>query len=271
MQTLGFIGSGNMAEALARGALAAGVVQAANLLLSDVRADHRDALAAELGCRAAANNAEILAACDTVVLAVKPQMLADVLAQVEGLARPGQRFLSILAGARAEKIEAGLAHAGCPAPRVVRAMPNTPALVGCGATAITRGAHARDEDMAAARALFDAVGVTVEVEARHMDAVTGLSGSGPAYVFLVMEALLDAARAQGIPDDAADALVKQTVLGAGMLAKSSEHPPAELRRRVTSPGGTTAAGLAVLDERGFRQALVDAVDAATKRGAELGK
>lgn len=271
MKALGFIGAGNMAEAIARGALAAGVVRADGLCLADANAGRRDALASELGAAACATNAEVVARCATVVFAVKPQNLGDVLAGLRGLARPDHCFVSILAGTRAAALEDGLAHDGCPRPRVVRVMPNTPALVGEGAAAIAAGAHASEGDMAEAKALFEAVGIAAVVPESAMDAVTGLSGSGPAYVFLAIEAMLDAAEAQGIPREAAEALVKQTVAGAGILARSSEHPPAELRRRVTSPGGTTAAGLAVLDERGFRQALVDAVEAATRRAAELGK
>ncbi len=267
--TVGFIGAGNMAEALVRGLIAAKVLDSRQIYLADVRAERLEQLAGELAVHTCPDNLHLLGQVDIVVLAVKPQGLGDLLREIGAHARPRHLFISILAGTRTERIEAGLAHEDCPSPRVVRAMPNTPALVGAGATGLAPGAHATDDDLKTARALFEACGVAEIVAPGDMDAITGLTGSGPAYIFRVIEALLEAARAQGLDAAAADRLVKQMVYGAALMARDSEFPPDELRRRVTSPNGTTAAGLAVLEAEGFGPALVNTVDAATKRSVEL--
>lgn len=268
---IGFLGAGNMAEAIARGVLSGGIAQPDQIWLSDVRRDRLEELSTELGVAIAESNEDILKNCDIVILAVKPQVFPAILPDLAYLARPDQLFVSILAGLHADRIEAALEHPGCPAPRVVRAMPNTPALIGEGVTALCPGRHAHPSDLLTARGVFDAVGETAVVEPSMMDGITGLTGSGPAYIFLVIEALLDAADAQGLPAADSARLVKQMVLGAARLAKESDLDPAELRRRVTSPGGTTQAGLEELGRRGFREALVAAVDAAARRSAELAK
>lgn len=269
--TVGFVGSGNMAEAMLRGLIDRAGVPAGRISISDVRAERVAELADALGVRGAASNADVLAHSDVVVLAVKPQGFAALAEELAGRLRPEHLLVSILAGTRAEKIEAAFAHPGCSRPRVVRTMPNTPALLGEGATAIAAGAHATKDDLELAVEMFSAVGAAEVVEAKLMDAITGLTGSGPAYVFRMIEGLLAAAADQGVPAPVADRLVKQMVYGAALMARESEHDPAELRRRVTSPGGTTAAGLAVMDARGFVETIAQAVDAATRRSAELGK
>lgn len=269
--TFGFIGSGNMAEAMLRGLIDRAGIPPARIAISDVRAERVAELEKALGVRGAATNADLLASSDVVVLAVKPQGFAALAEELAGRLRPEHLLVSVLAGTRAEKIEGAFAHAGCPRPRVVRTMPNTPALLGVGATAVAAGAHATKDDLALALEMFSAVGVAEVVDAKLMDAVTGITGSGPAYVFRMIEGLLAAAADQGLPAPVADRLVKQMVYGAALMARDSEHDPAELRRRVTSPNGTTAAGLAVMDARGFAETVAQAVDAATKRSAELGK
>lgn len=268
--TIGFLGAGNMAEAILRGLIARGT-DPGRLAIADVRAERTTALAEELKVTVAADNAALLRQSETVILGVKPQNAGDLLRALRGEARPEQLFVSILAGTRAETLEALLAHEGCRAPRVVRVMPNTPALLGAGASAISTGTHATQEDAALARTIFEAVGVAEILPETQMDAVTGLTGSGPAYFFRMIEAMIEAGVAQGLAREQAARLVKQTALGAARMAVESGEEPAELRRRVTSPGGTTAAGLAVLEEENFVDLILRTVDAATKRSAELGR
>jgi len=266
---IGFIGAGAMAEALAGGLLASGVAPQ-QLLASDVDEGRRRAFSARLGVSAGADNAEVVRRSDIVVLAVKPGAVAPVLAELRRGA-PGELahalWVSIAAGVPLAALEAGLAVRA----RVVRAMPNTPALVRAGATALYANSAASPEDRRAARALFEGVGTTWEAaEESQLDAVTGLSGSGPAYLYAFLEALIEAGAAAGLPRDAAERLVKQTAYGAAKLALESERSPAELRQQVSSPGGTTLAGLARLEALGFAGALAEAVAAATRRAAELG-
>jgi pyrroline-5-carboxylate reductase len=263
---IGFIGCGAMAQALAGGLLAAGI-PADHLRGSDLAEAQRKQFEGELGLSTCSDNAELVAASDIVVVCVKPGIVARVLSDlVDGgdLARP--LWISIAAGVPIATY-AGALPAGA---RIVRSMPNTPALVQAGATAICPNSNADDADRKAADALFSAVGVTWLTEDEgQLDAVTGLSGSGPAYVFLILEALGDAGVRQGLPRDAAYKLAFQTVLGAAKLAiESGEHPGA-LKDKVTSPGGTTIAGLQRLETGGVRAALYDAVEAATQRSREL--
>ncbi|MDK2972142.1 MAG: pyrroline-5-carboxylate reductase, partial [Candidatus Sumerlaeota bacterium] len=268
---IGFIGAGNMAEALVRGLIAARTALPERILIYDVSAPRCEQLHGELGVTAVAGNRELVGRAGVVMLAVKPQNLADVLADVKGLARPEQLFVSILAGVGTERLEEGLAHDGCPSPHVVRVMPNTPALLQEGASALTGGRYATQEDLALARTFFETVGKTEIVEGDQMDAITGLTGSGPAYVFRMIEAMIEAGVALGLPREKAEVLVKQTVYGAALMARDGAESPAELRRRVTSPGGTTAAGLKAMDEQGFSEIVIGAVQAAAKRSEELGR
>lgn len=265
--SIGFIGGGAMAEALLGGLLASGA-PAERLCAADPESERRERLARELGVTALENNAAVVERADVVVLAVKPNVVTPVLAALEGVDTTRPLWISIAAGVTLASLEAGLSAEA----RIVRAMPNTPALIRSGATALCGNARVGDAERAAARALFESVGIVWEAPREVLlDAVTALSGSGPAYVFAFLEALIDAGEAQGLPRDAAEALAFQTVTGAARLAQESEHSPAELRRRVSSPGGTTLAGLAQLEARDFAGAIRDAVAAAARRAAELGR
>lgn len=263
---IGFVGAGAMAEALAGGLRAAGVA-ASRLRLADPDPARRKHLEQSLGVATTDDNAALVAESDLVVLAVKPQVMPAVLA---GLADAPDRtrplWVSIAAGVRLARLEAALGDGA----RIVRAMPNTPALVRCGATALCGNAAATREDLARAEALFESVGSCwIAPREALLDAVTGLSGSGPAYVFVFLEALGDAGVRMGLPRDAAYALAFQTVLGAARLAIESGRHPAALKDQVTSPGGTTIAGLERLEAGGLRAAVYDAVAAATRRSQEL--
>ena len=264
-RSLGFIGGGNMAEAIIRGLLAGGV-SAADIVVAEPIAGRREFLRERYGVSVSADNAAAAGA-DVIILAVKPQVHQAVLAGLGAATLTGKLLISIMAGVTAHTIENA---AGAPV-RVVRVMPNTPALVLAGASALSKGATASDEDLDLTRQMFDLIGSTCVVDEMLMDAVTGLSGSGPAYVFAFIEALSDAGVKNGLPRETASRLAAQTVFGAAKLVLESSEHPAVLREKVTSPGGTTIAGLASLERDGFRGALINAVDAATARSAELGK
>ena len=264
--TVGFIGTGNMAEALIRGLVHAGVAQKEQLLGSDPREERCQEMTERYGVRVVADNVEVARQADILVLSVKPQVMAKVLEQVGPHIHPHALVISIAAGIPLAAIEAQLPQA-----RVIRTMPNTPALVGAGATAIAAGGHATDEDIKAARRIFDSVGTTVVLDESQLDAVTGLSGSGPAYIFLIIEALSDAGVKVGLSRYNAQALAAQTVLGsAKLLIETNEHP-GRLKDMVTSPGGTAIAGLHTLEAGGLRTTLMNAVEAATRRSRELGE
>lgn len=263
---LGFIGGGNMAEAIIRGLLAGGV-PAGDISVAEPVAARREELRSRYGVDARAENSDVVSASSAVILAVKPQLFRGVVAGMGSGALDGKLLISIMAGVPTAAIEEACGTAA----RVIRVMPNTPALVLHGASALCRGAHAGDDDLAFAQSIFDLVGTSCVVEEKLMDAVTGLSGSGPAYVFTFIESLSDAGVKNGLPRDVASRLAAQTVLGAAKLVMESGEHPALLREKVTSPGGTTIAGVASLEQNGFRGAVVAAVDAATARSAELGK
>jgi pyrroline-5-carboxylate reductase len=266
-QTIGFIGAGNMAGALIRGLVRGGHVPADRITASGPRRERLDELVRSYGIAATQDNREVARGSGLVVLSVKPQILDKVLAEVGDQLRPGTLVVSIAAGVDTEAIESAVAEGV----RVVRAMPNTPALVGAGATAIAPGKHASADDLATAKALFDAVGITVVLDETHLDAVTGLSGSGPAYIFLILEALSDAGVKVGLSRRNAQLLAAQTVMGsAKMLLETDEHV-GRLKDMVTSPGGTAIAGLHTLEQGGLRTTLINAVETATKRAKELGR
>jgi len=269
-QRIGFLGGGAMAQALATGLVRAGV-PVRQLLASDPEPARREALAASPGVRAVWDNAEVVEASDAVVLAVKPGVVGPALRALERLpaaARLRPLWISIAAGVALSSLEDSLARGA----RIVRAMPNTPALVGAGATALVANAATGEADRGLARALFESVGIVWEAPAEDLlDAVTGLSGSGPAYVCVFLEALGDAGVRMGLPREAAYALSFQTVLGTARLALETGRHPAALRDQVTSPGGTTIAGLERLEAGGLRAAVHAAVAAATERSRELGK
>jgi pyrroline-5-carboxylate reductase len=259
MARLLVIGGGRMGEALVAGLVDSGRYAAEDITVIEKLEARRAELAGSIpGLDVVAESVRVDA--ETIV-AVKP---GDVAASLEGL-KP-DKVLSIAAGVTTAALEAAV-PAGTP---VVRAMPNTPALVGQGAAAIAAGAHAGDADMAWAEEILGAVGTVVRVPEGQLDAVTGLSGSGPAYVFLVAEALIDAGVLVGLPRPAAEALATQTLLGAATLLASGDRSAADRRADVTSPGGTTAAGLRALESAGVRAAIADAVVAATARSKELG-
>jgi pyrroline-5-carboxylate reductase len=264
--TVGLIGTGNMAEALIRGLLQAGVATREQLIGSDPREERCAEITERYGVRVVADNVEVASRADILVLAIKPQAMPKVLDQVADRIHPHALVISIAAGIPLSAIEARLPQA-----RVIRTMPNMPALVGAGATAIAAGDHATQDDLTAARRIFDSVGMTVILEESQMDAVTGLSGSGPAYIFLIIEALSDAGVKVGLSRYIAQALAAQTVLGSAKLLIDTKEHPGRLKDTVTSPGGTAIAGLHTLEAGGLRTTLMDAVEAATRRSRELGE
>lgn len=264
---LSFIGAGNMAEALVRGLASSGKVPRQEIVLSARRPDRAQQVAQRYGVRAAANNEACVEGASIVMIAVKPQVLRQVVSAVAS-AIPGDALvLSVAAGVTTSVLESLLR----PHSRVIRAMPNAAAMVGQSATALTAGTRASSADLDAARAIFEAVGRVVVVDEVHLDAVTGLSGSGPAYIFLIIEALSDAGVKVGLSREVALQLSAQTLLGsAHMLLETGEHP-GRLKDQITSPGGTAIAGLHTLEAGGLRTTLIDAVEVATRRAQELGQ
>ena len=259
-----FLGSGRMATALAGGLLARGVSSAEELTASSPDAPSREAFTAATGCAAVATNAEACRGADVILIAVKPALVPAVLGEVAAEVAD-KLMISIAAGVRLARLEAG-----APAARHVRAMPNTPAQIGAGATAYCPGARATPADLTTAATVLGAVGLAVQVTEEQLDAVTGLSGSGPAYVFRMIEALVEGGVSNGLPAALARQLAVRTVLGAARLVEETGEDPATLRDNVTSPNGTTFEGLKVLNARGVPEAFVEAVTAATRRSRELG-
>jgi pyrroline-5-carboxylate reductase len=264
---IGFLGGGQMAEALIKGIIQAGLFDAGQIVAVDPAPDRRELLAHQYKI-AVAEDSAVLVDCRIVVLAVKPQVLPGLLRSRRQHFNRQQLVISIAAGVSLDVLAASLAGCDC---RLVRVMPNTPALVMEGAAALCGGSLASDDDLKTAGAIFDAVGRSVVLKEAEMDAVTGLSGSGPAYVFSFIEALIDAGVKVGLNRGVAETLVLQTVLGSVQLAISSGKHPAELRAMVTSPGGTTIAGLHELEKAGFQGIIMDAVEAATRRSRKLGE
>lgn len=266
-KTLGFIGGGNMASALVKGLLHSKVTAPRDIVVSDVKAERLASLESAHGVRTTSDNHALVRDVDVVVLAVKPQVIDKVLEAIAPDLRAGQLVISVAAGVPMSVIESRLPSGA----RVVRSMPNTPATALAGATAIAPGTHATTEDMDVAHALFAAVGRVVTLEESLLDAVTGLSGSGPAYVMLMIEALADGGVKVGLHRDTALLLAAQTVFGsAKLLLETGEHP-GRLKDMVTSPGGTAIAGLHTLESGGLRRTLIDAVETATLRAQALGE
>lgn len=263
--TVAFIGVGRMGSALARGLVAA-VVPPERIRASDADASVARRLAEEIGVRVAESNREAVRDADTVVLAVKPQLAKPVLQELAPALTEHHALVSIAAGISSTQLAA---WSGLPLRRIVRTMPNTPCLIGAGAVALAVGPKTDADAAEAARAIFEATSLVVTVDEKLIDAVTGLSGSGPAYVFLFLEALAEGGVAAGLSCDTAQSLAAQTVLGAARMVRELGAHPATLRDQVTSPGGTTVAGLGVLEERGFRSAIIEAVQAAARRSKEL--
>jgi len=265
---IGLIGSGRMATALARGFVDAGLFAPTSILASDPSDAARSAFAREVrGASLCDDNATLAGAADVVLLAVKPQQMSAALAEIRDAIRPDALVISIAAGVTLERLAGGL-PAG---QRIVRVMPNTPCLIGRGSSGYSLGSRATAADGDLVQQLLSAVGAAFEVTETMLDAVTGLSGSGPAFVYSMIEALTDGGKAVGLPPELAAELAVRTVSGAAEMVLHTSEKPAVLRDQVTSPNGTTQAGLTVLAERGFKEAVVAAVTAATLRSAELGR
>lgn len=264
---VGFLGAGNMAEALIRGLLHSGMVTAAQIRASDVKDARLAELRATHGIETTTDNEALVRWANVVVLAVKPQIVDRVLGAMAGGLSSDALVISIAAGVPIDAIEARLPGAT----RVIRSMPNTAAIALAGATAIAPGTHATADDLLVARALFEAVGRCVTLDETLLDAVTGLSGSGPAYVMLMIEALADGGVKVGLGRDAALLLAAQTVYGSAKLQLETGDHPGRLKDMVTSPGGTAIAGLHTLESGGLRKTLIDAVETAARRSAELGE
>jgi pyrroline-5-carboxylate reductase len=264
---IGFLGAGKMATSLARGWLAAGLTSPDRVMASDPAPEARQCFAQETGAQAIPDNRQVVAASELLVLAVKPQSMKTLLAEVRPAVTSRHLLVSIAAGITLQQLAEGLGGER----RLVRVMPNAPCQVGASASGYSAGGSATADDVAVVDRLLQAVGKAFPLPENLLDAVTGLSGSGPAFVFVVIEALSDGGVRMGLPRDVATILAAQTVLGsAKMLLETGKHPGV-LKDMVTSPGGTTIAGLHALERGGLRAALIDAVEAATKRAIELGK
>lgn len=261
---LGIIGGGVMAEAILSRLLTQQVFTADTVLVSEPRAERRDFLAQHYQVQVTSDNQAAISTSEILLLAIKPQVFDLVIANITPNLH--STVVSILAGVTLEKLEAAFSQQP-----VIRVMPNTPATVGAGMTAIAAGTNTQKQHIRQAKSIFGAVGEVVEVPESAMDGVTGLSGSGPAFVALAIEALADGGVASGLPRAIALQLATQTVLGTATLVKETQMHPGVLKDQVTSPGGTTIAGVAKLESLGFRSALIEAVKTATERSKELGK
>ena len=254
-----------MASALAKGFLAAKSLDAKSLVAFDVVRAAADRFSGATGSRILDSVRNMASTADVLFLAVKPQQMPQVLTELRDVVNEDHLIVSIAAGV---SLKTMTTHLGTK-PRLIRVMPNTPSLVGLGASAFSRGASATDDDTALIQGLLSTVGTAIEVPEKLMDAVTGLSGSGPAYVYLMIEALSDGGVRMGLPRDAATKLAAQTVMGAAQMVLSTGQHPGQLKDAVTSPGGTTIAGLHALERGGLRASLMNAVEAATLRAREL--
>lgn len=264
---LGVIGGGNMAEAIVGGAVRSGLIRAERIVVCEPRSDRRAKLSTELSVRCTDDNA-VGGACPRVLLAVKPQTMDKVVKTLPDVLGFDALVVSIAAGLPTGYFDERLGGRG----RIVRVMPNTPMLVGAGASAVSAGPRATPEDVAWVRDLFaGAGGLVLEVPEEQMDAVTAVSGSGPAYAYYLIEAVVAAGAAEGLSPDDALCLAVQTLAGAARLLQETAQEPAELRRRVTSPGGTTERAIETLDDAGMKDTLVRAVRAAAQRSRELGR
>ena len=264
---LGFIGSGNMAEAMMRGIIQNLVVLPDQILASDISVERKKHLSKTFDIRTATDNQSLVDQSNVIFLAVKPQAVPSVLKDIGATMGPEKLLISIVAGVPIRTLSAGMPKG----PRIVRTMPNTPVTVMEGAMAIASDSPALPEDLETVETLFRPIGRTVRIEEKLLDAVTGLSGSGPAYVFIVLEALADGGVNMGLPRDVAETLAAQTLMGSAKLFLETRMNPGALKCMVTSPGGTTIAGIHELEKGGIRASLMNAVEAATKRSVELGK
>jgi pyrroline-5-carboxylate reductase len=263
---IAFIGGGNMAEALIKGMLSADVAKAKQITVTDPSPERREQLK-RFQVTVTDSNLQAVKESEIVLLCVKPQVMDAVLAEIAAVTDRSKLVISIAAGVTIARLEKALAGG----PRIVRVMPNTPALVLAGAAALCGGKNASVDDLGLAQSIFQSVGRAVIVEEKLMDAVTGLSGSGPAYVFVIIDALSDAGVKAGLPRPLALELAAQTVFGSAKMVLETKEHPAKLRDMVTSPGGTTIEGLHALEKGKLRATLMNAVEAATARSKELGK
>jgi len=264
---IGFIGAGRMATAFAAALVDRKFADAKNIAAADVVESVRNEFAERVGCWVEPSNVAVARNSDVLVLAVKPQVMPQVLGELRGVVTADQLVVSIAAGVTISTLQDGLGRDT----RIVRVMPNTPCLVGAGASAFALGQHATSSDAQFVESLLSTVGIAVELPERLIDAVTGLSGSGPAYACAIIEALSDGGVLGGLPRDVSTRLAAQTLLGAARMVLETGQHPAALRDAVTSPGGTTIAGLHALEKAGLRGALINAVQAATQRSQELGR
>ena len=266
-RTLGIIGGGAMAENILRGILKSSLVSRDKVIVSDIRQERLLELKEQFGVKTLLDNVELASKAEVLIFAVKPQNIRLLLKEIRQTISEHTLIISIAAGIQTKTIADGLGGKG----RIIRSMPNIAAKVLASATALCAGPGATSDDMALAKNLFDAIGTTVVVSEDLMDAVTGLSGSGPAYIFVIIEALADAGVRAGLQRQVALKLAAQTCLGAAQLVLASEEHPAALKDQVSSPAGTTIAGLAALEQAGLRNALLQAVSAAVSRSQELGR
>lgn len=265
--TIGFLGAGKMATALAKGFVNTKLCRAADIIASDPIDSARKYFAGELGSKTTTSNADVAKFAKVLILAVKPDQVSGVLNEVRPHFTEKHLLISVAAGVPIAKMEAGLGESA----RVIRVMPNTPALVGLSASGYALGKAAKPEDGALALKLLSAVGVAYQLKESLLDAVTGLSGSGPAYVYMIIEALSDGGVAAGLPRDVATKLAAQTVLGSAKMVLETGMHPGALKDMVTSPGGTTVEGLHELEKGGLRGTLINAVRAATDKSKKLGQ
>lgn len=266
MKNIGFIGGGQMAEALIKGILAKGLVEGGGIHVSEPSPARQDVLKETYGVNVSDSGQDVCAATDAIIIAVKPQVMRVVLDSISPFITERHLVISIAAGITLPFLEGGLPEKT----RVVRVMPNTPALVLEGAAGVCGGGSASKDDVALVLSIFNAVGIAVEVNEGLMDAVTGLSGSGPAYCFAFVQGLIDAGVREGIPRPDAEKLAIQTMAGSAALLRETGKSPSDLTSMVTSPGGTTIEGLYRLEKGGFKASIMDAVHHATRRSRELG-
>lgn len=266
--SLGVIGSGNMAEAIVRGVLRSGLLQPSQIIAADVSAQRRELFSRELNILAVAEAADVARQSQTILLSVKPQQMQTVLASLAPVMQPQTLIVSIAAGISTACIEKSLGQEN---PwRVVRTMPNTPMLVGEGMVGMAAGKYATADDLAVVRRIFESAAAVVEVTEDKIDAVTALSGSGPAYFFFLVEQMVRAGTEMGLTPQQAHTLATKTALGASKMLTTSSDSPQELRRKVTSPGGTTHAAITYMEEHNWPAIIVDALKAAQRRSKELG-
>jgi len=263
---IGFVGAGNMAEAMMKGIISSGVARAEDVIASDMMPERRDYIAKTIGVQVTGDNVEVVRSSDVIILAVKPHHVGPVLDEMKPILTSDHLLISIAAGVKISFMEQHL-NWGV---RVVRVMPNQPCMVGASASAFALGKSARKEDKDTVQKIFESVGVAFCLDEKLLDAVTGLSGSGPAYCYMMIEAMADGGVLVGLPRDVAIALAAQTLLGSAKTVLETRKHPGELKDMVTSPNGTTIQGIKTLEDAGFRGAVIKAIEAGAKRSGELG-